>query len=282
MIYVSTGGYKKLPAWKTSSDFIDYGILNIELSGGLYDEEMLIKLKKLKSKAKFQIHNYFPPPKIPFVFNLASLDKETLNLSMEHARKAIRWSVELERPVYSFHAGFLIDFKVKELGTTVKKRKINDHKKARLSFIDNVNSLANYAAKQGVSLLIENNVLTEKTFKEFNCNPLLMADDKDYLTVMENTPDNVGLLIDVAHLKVSAQALKFDKIEFLNKSKLWVRGFHLSDNDGTKDSNEMINDNAWFWPVVKKKLDYYSIEVYNVDYKTLNQQKIEVEKKINE
>ena len=99
---------------------------------------------------------------------------------------------------------------------------------------------------------------------------------------MENTPDNVGLLIDVAHLKVSAQALKFDKIEFLNKSKLWVRGFHLSDNDGTKDSNEMINDNAWFWPVVKKKLDYYSIEVYNVDYKTLNQQKIEVEKKINE
>ena len=281
MIYVSTGGEKKQPAWKTSFDLINHGISYIELSGGLYDEEMLTKLKELKSIAKFQVHNYFPPPKKPFVINLASLDKEILALSMELVRKAIRWSVELDRPVYSFHSGFLIDLKVEELGATVKKRKINDQKNTILGFIENVNHLANYAEKHGVSLLIENNVLTQNTFKKFNCNPVLMADANDCLQVMENTPDNVGLLIDVAHLKVSSNVLKFDKINFLNKCDSWIKGYHLSDNDGTRDSNEIINDNAWFLPLLKKKLDYYSIEVYNVDYKTLNQQQIKVHKKIN-
>jgi sugar phosphate isomerase/epimerase len=243
---------------------------------------MLAKLKGLRSIAKFQVHNYFPPPKKPFVINLASLDKEILALSMELVRKAIRWSVELDRPIYSFHSGFLVDLKVKELGTTPKKRKINNQRNTISSFIENINQLAKYAEKHGVSLLIENNVLTPNAFKKFNCNSVLMADADDCLEVMKNTPDNVGLLIDVAHLKVSSNVLKFDKINFLNKCDSWIKGYHLSDNDGTRDSNEVINDSAWFWPFLKKKLGYYSLEVYNVDYKILNQQQIKVYKKINE
>ena len=282
MIYVSTGGFKDQPAWKTSEDFLDNGIKNIELSGGLYDKDMLTKLKKLKSKIKFQIHNYFPPPENPFVFNLGSLDKEILLLSMKHAQKAIRWAAELERPIYSFHSGFLLDITVKELGKNVKKRKLNNHNDVILNFVENVNKLSNYAKTQGVSLLIENNVISKNNLKEFGLNPLLMTNVDDCTYVMRHTPENVNLLIDVAHLKVSSNTEKFDKFNFLKKCDIWIKGFHLSENDGTKDSNEIIENNSWFWPFLKNNLDYYSIEVYNTDYKTLYQQQLKVLKKINE
>ena len=282
MIYVSTGGVKNQPAWKTSEDFFDNGIKNIELSGGEHDQDMLAKLKKLKSKVKFQIHNYFPPPKNPFVFNLGSLDKEILSLSVQHAEKAIQWSVELERPIYSFHSGFLLDIAVKELGKKVKKRNLNSHKDVLLNFIENVNKISDYAQKEGVSLLIENNVISKNNLKEFGSNPLFMTNADDCIYVMKNTPKNVNLLIDVAHLKVSSNTEKFDKTIFLKKCDLWIKGFHISENDGTKDSNDIINNNSWFWPYLKNNLDYYSIEVYNTDYKTLYQQQLKVLKKINE
>ena len=70
MIYISSAGIKDQPAWKTSIDLFNHGINNVELSGGKYDEGQLSNLKKLKNKINFQLHNYFPPPLKPFVFNI--------------------------------------------------------------------------------------------------------------------------------------------------------------------------------------------------------------------
>ena len=119
MIYVSTGGEKHKPAWITSKEYIESGIYNIELSGGKFHENQLGELKKLKPIATFRIHNYFPPPKIPFVFNLASLDQNIGRKSYNHAITAINWAVEFDQPIYSFHAGFLINLQVYELGAKI-------------------------------------------------------------------------------------------------------------------------------------------------------------------
>jgi len=69
-IYVSTGafGSKNLPEILTFAS--ENGISTIELSSGVkYTDDMRpILLKALHTeKLKFLIHNYFPPPKIPFV-----------------------------------------------------------------------------------------------------------------------------------------------------------------------------------------------------------------------
>ena len=111
-IYISTGNYSKLPADKTSEKLIASGIDAIELSGGSYSSNTIENLCKLKKKASFQIHNYFPPPKIPFVFNLASQDKEVLKLSLNHAYHAIDCCLKLGAKYFSFHAGFLCDLRV--------------------------------------------------------------------------------------------------------------------------------------------------------------------------
>jgi sugar phosphate isomerase/epimerase len=96
-----------------------------------------------------------------------------------------------------------------------------------------------------------------------------MAEADECKYVMENTPNNVNLLIDVAHLKVSSNSLAFDRVEFLKKCDPWVKAYHLSDNSGLSDDNQRIQDDSWFWPHLKSGLDYYSLEVYGESYSTL-------------
>ena len=122
-IYISTGGFKDIPAYKSVSKLINYGAKNIELSGGIFSSKNISNLKLKKKKVKFQIHNYFPPPKIPFVFNLASQDTLIAKRSFNHVKLALKSCRLLGSNYYSFHAGFLCDIKVSELGKKIKKKK---------------------------------------------------------------------------------------------------------------------------------------------------------------
>ena len=106
----------------------------------------------------------------------------------------------------------------------------------------------------------------------FSTNPFLMTSAEECVFVMTNTPKNVNLLIDVAHLKVSAQSQGFDPVDFLNTCRPWIRAYHLSDNDGKSDSNMPISKSSWFWPYLLKNLDYYSLEIYNIDMSVMSDQ----------
>ena len=90
---------------------------------------------------------------------------------------------------------------------------------------------------------------------------------------MSNTPKNINLLVDVAHLKVSAKTLKFNPKKFLSNCRKWIKGYHLSDNDGNNDTNDLLTKNSWFWPYLKKNLNYYTLEINSKKIETLKQQK---------
>jgi sugar phosphate isomerase/epimerase len=277
---MSTGAVKTQPAWQTSTDWFNAGISSIELSGGAFHRDQLALLVKLKKSISFQLHNYFPPPEKPFVFNLASLQPEIAHKSMDHVEIAMQWALELDRPRYGFHAGFLLDPRVDELGKRICRRDMFDRQESMKVFIDRLNKLGDRAKQLGVELLIENNVLSASNFKEFDGNPFLMVTDEECLHVMAHTPSNVNLLIDVAHLKVSAQSLGFDPITFLKKCNNWISGYHLSDNDGFRDSNHPVSERSWFWPYLKLNLDYYTLEVNDLPLLEMRNQYILVDKKI--
>ena len=78
MIFVSTCGFRDIDGAKAAKKMINAGIRNIELSGGLYNKKTVSSLIKTSDRANLQIHNYFPPPEIPFVLNLASTNKTTI------------------------------------------------------------------------------------------------------------------------------------------------------------------------------------------------------------
>ena len=118
-IYISTGGFNDMTADKVIKNFEKYGILDIELSGGIYKEKLIKKLIYNKNKFNLKAHNYFPPPKKPFVINLASLDEKIFKKSQNLILNALKFSKKIDSKYYSFHAGFLCDIQIKDLGNKV-------------------------------------------------------------------------------------------------------------------------------------------------------------------
>ena len=283
MIYISTGGFKSNTCSQSINSLIANDIFSIELSGGQFEinQKNYLYSIKMDKKLILQVHNYFPPPKDPFVLNLGSLDETIATKSIKHALNSINLAALLGGKYYSFHAGFLLDPKLNELGGQIRKKSIYNRKRSIDLFVKRVKKLALYASKKNITLLIENNVLSLKNFNEFGQNILLMVDHKESAEIMKKINlENVKMLIDVAHLKVSSNSLNFNPKVFLDHLDEWIAAYHLSENDGTSDDNEKFREDSWFWPFLKKDLDYYSIEVYNTTINELKDQKKLAEKMI--
>ena len=133
--------------------------------------------------------------------------------------------------------------------------------------------MAKVAEEKNITLLIENNVLSQNNFEEFKENILLMVDERECTEIMNSVTGNVKMLVDVAHLNVSSNSMNFDRISFLKKLDKWIFAYHLSENNGKSDTNEKIRLDSWFWPYIKTNLDYYSIEVYGEKPEELLKQK---------
>ena len=87
-------------------------------------------------------------------------------------------------------------------------------------------------------------------------------------------------MIDVAHLKVSANTLNFSAEDYLEEFRDSVCAYHLSDNDGLEDTNNILLDSSWFWNHINTSLNYYSLELYNLEPAAMKQQLELAEKKI--
>ena len=101
MIYISTGQYKDMTIDAYLNYFLDNGIKNVELSGGSYDSELTKTLDKYVGKINFSFHNYFPPPKIPFILNLATFNEEIYKLCENHIFNSIRLTSRYNQKYYT-------------------------------------------------------------------------------------------------------------------------------------------------------------------------------------
>ena len=275
MIYVSTGGFSNITAYDACYALNKNGINSFELSGGKYDPNLINRMKNLAKDFDIKIHNYFPPPREPFVINLASKNSEIAKLSIKHIKSSIKLASDINSKYYSFHAGFLIDPKVKELGKNLSKSFIINRDEAMEIFLSRIHDLSAFAKNYGIQLLVENNVISQKNYKEFGQDVLLMTTASECKYFFENAPENVKMLLDFAHLKVSSKTLNFSAKNFIKICNKFVKGYHFSDNDGLSDSNHSINYDSWFWRYIHKDLDYYTLEVYNLPFtKYLSQYEI--------
>ena len=95
-IFVSSAALKNHSIAKVSSKFKNAGIENIEFSGGIFEENILKKLNKVKKKQNILIHNYFPRPKKDFVLNLASENKIIFRKTESFIKKSILFCSRLK------------------------------------------------------------------------------------------------------------------------------------------------------------------------------------------
>ena len=236
-IFYSNGGFRNTPVRDSVSWLVNRGCENIELSSGQVVNEDLLFLKQMYSEGKkFRLHNYFPSLGKSFVMNLASENNEIRNKTQKLIFKALEWSHELESDYYAFHAGFLFDPAPIELGGNLTMHKIEEYEDAKYRFKQQLYPLFERAKTLGVKIAVENNVYDKKNFKCYKDNiPFLAVCEQN---INDLLIDGVGLLLDFAHLKVSATSLNQNYHELCRRWLPYVSGFHLSDNDGFVDQNE--------------------------------------------
>lgn len=245
MIFVSSSCLKNNTIKQSVQELANQGYKNIELSGGtsLYEKyvEDLLDLKE-KYNLNYLVHNYFPPPKKPFMLNIASLNDELFEKSVDHCLKAINLCKILECKKYGVHAGFLIDFSPNEAGKKISYRKPND----RVAAIDRLSQAwekITKAANNEVDLYIENNVYSKANHETYKGNnPFLLTDYNSYLELKEKI--NFKVLLDLAHLKVSCNTLNLNFLDQSNKLFQYTDYLHVSGNDGFSDQNHGIKDDA--------------------------------------
>lgn len=241
MIYVSSAAVRAESIADAVRQLAEAGYRAIELTGGTrwyagFTDDLL----ELRAHydLNFLCHNYFPPPSEPFVLNLASLDEDVSGRSLTHARDAMRLSRELGAPRYGVHAGFLIDISVSEVGRPIERRALADRSAALQRFVDNYERLS--AEDPSPVLYLENNVIAGFNFERYHgVNPFLLT-DSDGVRELETLID-FRLLLDVAHLKVSAHTLGLDFARELSSLAATTDYLHVSDNDALRDSNQGLS-----------------------------------------
>ncbi len=256
--YLSTGCFQ-------SKDLAEIVVLackhnfDLELSSSLsFSATLLEPILQTKSKVSYLIHNYFPPPAVPFVLNLASGDPDTHCCSVNHCKEAIKLCANIGVPFYSVHAGFAMEMSVDMLGNSQLQRESCisvkvDRKKAYQKFVETISSLAQFARENQIMLLVENNVLTLDNIASDGTFPLLLADVDEIKKFFNDLRQHeVGLLLDVGHAKVCAETLHVNPQSYFHELEPFIRCMHLSDNDGQRDNNRPFSSNSWFVPFLGK------------------------------
>ena len=196
------------------------------------------------------IHNYFPPPKEPFVLNLASADATIQQRSLDLVRQAIELCVRLGAPFYSVHAGFITD-PYAFGGTHFLFPDSDGPDAAHYAFDRFVSSLlevSQYARQHNVGLLIENNMCLPDLRGKLL---LQTAHELQELLDAVQAP-NVGILLDFGHLNISARTLGVNRLEFIERLAPYIHAFHVHDNDGIDDTHKPPQPGSWILDVLRR------------------------------
>lgn len=251
MIYISSAAVKSTSIEDSVNKLMSIGIRNIELSGGTnYSDNILKKLKGLKKEFSLNllIHNYFPPPKKDFVLNIASNNRVTRLKSVDFVKRSINLAHNLGIDFYTFHPGY-----TRELHAVQNNDYFLAYSSpgknpglASTNMFKSLSEIREYAFKQGVRIGLENLFpIDDAPDSSLLCTPVDIIQFLDYF----GQDDNIGFLLDLGHLVISANYFGFDKDEFIETLS---KGFqhkifeiHLSGNDGKKDQHVLLAPDCW-------------------------------------
>ena len=262
-IFCSTGGFRDRYFLEVAEELLQSGVANIELSGGAYRGSYEIDIHSLALKSNLMLHNYFPPPKNSFVFNLASPNSDIRKKSMRLAKDALILSSRIGSKFYAVHSGFCFDPNPTELGRTFKKTKLIPKEDATSLFVDSLRELSQFASQVQVKLLVENNVLTKDNLESIGRYSLLLTEPDEIENLLRGNENRFGLLLDVGHLKVSGRTIGFSPEEGMKQLAEFIDGYHLSDNNGEADQHLIFDRTAWFLNLIDSSKAFATIEIHD-------------------
>ncbi len=252
------------------NDFISNGITNIELTG----VHPFMPIDKLEEKinffqkkgANFTFHNYFPPPEKPIVLNFMTTNEILKNECKSIVSNAINLAKKTGVNIYAFHPGYFREAEINHKGYFDffgKDRKdfnygLEIFKNDFIDFYKSLNIDKNSKVNLGFENLFPNSDGSNDSF-------MCTYDEIEKIFLEAKNKDiNLKLLIDLGHLAISSNILKFDKFEFLRKV---IDNFgdkiieiHISENDMKNDLHNRVYKDSWQLKALElfKKLDNFN------------------------
>ena len=237
------------------------------------NNELAAILKEYKEEGiKFTLHNYFPVPKKSIVLNIAASDQEQYDASRNLVNNALFLADIAGAPLYGIHAGYLSKAKADNKGNFIFDNEEERYEVALNRALNFINSVIKDFDKKGISLIIENLFPSPKKRHSLNCT---VAEIRE---LMNQTPKNVGFLLDLGHLNVSSVILDFDRNnaldQILDEFSNRLLEVHISENNGLKDEHLAVKKNSWQLEALNKinkatlnnkKEVVYCIEARNAD-----------------
>ena len=251
MIYVSSAAVNSSAIENSVKKLARIGIRNISLSGGTsYSDNILKKLKDLKKKFSLNmlIHNYFPPSKKDFVLNIASNNKATRLKSINFVKKSINLARDLGIDCYTLHPGYAIELHPAQKSDyfIADNSQSISPELASANMFESLSEIREDAVKQGVRIGLEN------LFPIDNApDSSLLSIPADIIQFLDyfSKDDNIGSLLDLGHLSISANYFGFNKDQFIEtlsrEYQHKILEIHLSGNDGKKDQHTLLAPDCW-------------------------------------
>jgi len=197
----------------------------------------------------FTLHNYFPTPEKSFVLNLATNDELSMESNLNLIENVKRLCLASKSPLYGIHAGYLRQAKPSNDGMFIFEKESISYSKALNLSVAFVNKIAPSFEELGLKLLIENLFPSPKIKHSLFCS---FEEISEY---MSQIPKSVGILLDLAHMKISSNIYGFNKDLFLESFMMnfadRLYEVHISDNDGIKDQHLGIKENSWVINAIK-------------------------------
>lgn len=230
---------------------LTHGLYRIELGSiHCYERDLADALRK--KPAEFLVHNYFPPPKDPFVINIASPDDELREKSIRHILDSITFCKAIGARLYTFHPGFLSDpdgpssspsnydfrFRAERLHARA-------YKLAFSRFIEACRIIAAHARSAGVQVAVESQGSVSR--KE----QLLLQTPEEFKVFFAEISDPVvGINLNLGHLNLAANAFGFGRFALIERVADRIAGMEISHNEGVEDEHRPLIEGAWYWSVV--------------------------------
>lgn len=252
-VYVSTScPVNKGNVFDVLGTYAKAGLRNVELGSSHRYVSNLSLDSFLQYNFDLIVHHYFPPPKSPFVVNLASQDAVLLKRSKQQMKRSIDFCHSLGIRLFSFHAGFRADPNDKLRFS--HDQSVAPYETAFDTFVESVKEINSYAEDRGIGIAIENNVLSEYNLVDGQNPFLLLCRAEEFERLWQRVPSaNVGILLDLGHLKVTSHWLGFDKYEFIDIVKDRVFAFHVHENNGQVDEHRALDEASWCLEVIGRE-----------------------------
>lgn len=228
------------------------GIRNVELSGphpyipDTILESMLFEYRN--TGMRFIIHNYFPPPDIDFVLNIASFDQTVIKRTCDLVLKAISLAERLETPFYGCHAGYLADAAPHQNGTfAFYTDKIYPMDRCMDQVKQNLHKILTGAGCFANSRPI----LLENLFPTNSQTTYSLACTADEINALFKRLEDsrIGLLLDLAHFELTCSLYRRnpdkDLDALIEGMGPRIRSVHLSGIDGQTDCHTPLISGAW-------------------------------------